>query len=758
METSDLAALQIILDTRQAERMRVALERGLLGLGPAADRAGNAASRGLNRIVPSLTGIRTQIGLLIGGAGVGLLGREFMNAGRTMQGFQIGLSTIAGDATIAKNELGFLRQEADRLGQNFERSVNAYTKLTAASKGSALQGEATRNVFLAISEAATVLNLRSEQTELALRSIEQMISKGTVSAEELKQQLGDHLPGAFNLAAKAMGVTTEELQAMLEQGRILSTEFIPKFTQQVRQQFAGGVEQASQSTTASINRLANSWFELKVAVAESGLLEAVTQFTTGVTELIKQVKQATDGMGDSQAAMDAWRFSGILAVEVIRQMVMVTAQAATGFAIMGKAAEAAWRSVKKVMDGILPTAKGTFTSALDINKDVLDFMMHGHLSKLAPPGSTFQSIDKTGARGSMAKAIEFLMQNNLEFAQKYTAFQQQRDKLVNDVVSDDGPGAEIADIWKDAIKSMDEYVAKLMKFEAGMNKPFEPSPAPKFGAGGAPLIPNGAPGTPGPMRPDQDNAMDRYRKLMSQLGMETQKGTERMKREALSNYDEMIDQLDELGKKAGMSSSEIQDGFNRAWEAYQATMGRIPDTFIKSWKNALEEWGTISERFASLGADLAKSMETNITDGLMDMITGAADAEEAMVKMFRNIGLEMMRAMIQKLIVQSVLGSIGFGHAGGVVGQSIPRMHGGGVVGDEMPMVARRGEVVFTPDQMDALGKVISKNQGEKGGRKIQIVNSFDDRMIGQFIAANPDVIVNAISRRANSVRRIMRE
>jgi len=759
MDTSDSAALQIVLDTRQAERMRIAFERGLHQLGPAADRAGAMASRGLNRITPSLMGIRTQLGLLIGGAGIGLLGKEFVDAGRQMQGFQIGLTSVAGSAEIAANELGFLRQEADRLGQNFQKSVNAYVKLTAASKGTELQGTATREIFLGISEAATVLNMRAEQVELSLKAVEQMISKGVVSSEELRLQLGDHLPGAFNLAAQAMGKSTAEFKAMLDAGQVFSKDFIPAFAQTLRTQFAGGVEQASQSATAAINRFANTWFELKVAVAESGLLEAVTTVASGVTTLVKQLDEAVKGMGDSQTAMDAWRFSGHLVVEVFRQLVIRSAEATTGFLIMGKAADAAWRSIKKIAEGIIPQAKGSFSSAMDINKDVLDFMMHGQHSRMMPAGSK-ETPELLAARGSPTKSIEFLMKSNLEFAQKYTAFQQKRDQLVENVIGDEGTGAEIKDIWTDARKEMEAYVAGLEKFSGKMENPnFTPAPKPKFGPGGPPLIPDGAPGGGIIVPSAVDEARDRIRKLTGQMRADMASGTAAMRAQSLAWLTETLDQLDELQKKSGLTAEQMEEAFGMVYKNFQKQNELIPDSFRKAFQGVVAEFESFTDRFASLGGDLANSLDKNITDGLMNIITGAKDAKEAIVLMFRAIGEEMIRAAIQKLFVQQIIGALGAGlgtgHTGGVVGMNIPRMHAGGVVGDEMPILARRGEVVFTPEQMSALGKVIASNQKE-GGKRVEILNVFDEKVIDQYIAANPDVIVNAMHRRAGAIRKII--
>ena len=47
-----------------------------------------------------------------------------------------------------------------------------------------------------------------------------MISKGKVQAEELRGQLGERLPSAFQLAAKAMGMTTAQLDKFMADGKL----------------------------------------------------------------------------------------------------------------------------------------------------------------------------------------------------------------------------------------------------------------------------------------------------------------------------------------------------------------------------------------------------------------------------------------------------------------------------------------------------------------------------------------------------------
>ena len=57
-----------------------------------------------------------------------------------------------------------------------------------------------------------------EQLDSALLATTQVFAKGKVSAEELRQQIGERLPGAFSLFAESMGMTPQELDKALEKG------------------------------------------------------------------------------------------------------------------------------------------------------------------------------------------------------------------------------------------------------------------------------------------------------------------------------------------------------------------------------------------------------------------------------------------------------------------------------------------------------------------------------------------------------------
>ncbi|NSX15977.1 phage tail tape measure protein [Cupriavidus taiwanensis] len=202
----------------------------------------------------------------------------------------VGLKFAAGgDASAGARDLGFLREEATRLGIDLGVASSSFVRLAAAARETTLEGKGARDIFLAVSEAATVMHLSSAEAEGALTAVGQMISKGTVQSEELRGQLGERLPGAFQIAARAMGVTTAELGKMLEQGQVLSDDFLPKFAAQLRKELAGSVEEAANSTQAALGRIDSAWADLKRTVADSGLGQAAAGQLSILTDAMNDV-------------------------------------------------------------------------------------------------------------------------------------------------------------------------------------------------------------------------------------------------------------------------------------------------------------------------------------------------------------------------------------------------------------------------------------------------------------------------------------
>ncbi len=97
-----------------------------------------------------------------------------------------------------------------------------------------------------------------------------MISKGKVQAEELRGQLGERLPGgAFQLAAKAMGMTTAELDKFMADGKLTAEELLPKLAKVMQEDFGAAAEAAANGLQGQLNRLSTEWTLFKSSLSIS---------------------------------------------------------------------------------------------------------------------------------------------------------------------------------------------------------------------------------------------------------------------------------------------------------------------------------------------------------------------------------------------------------------------------------------------------------------------------------------------------------
>lgn len=220
---------------------------------------------------------------------VGVVGtfavKSIMDATVKLDTLQRSMAALAGSEAGGKSQLTYLRMEADRLGQSFETIADSYKNLFAAGKGAGWGDREIQNVFSSVLEAGTVLGSSKQQIGGALLALEQMISKGKVSMEELRRQLGNALPGAMQIAAKAMGVTSEELQEMLKNG-IASEGFVKRFAQTLHEEYGNKVPKAAHTLRAELERLGNAIFFMQTALLDGDNMQGVADAIKEITQLI----------------------------------------------------------------------------------------------------------------------------------------------------------------------------------------------------------------------------------------------------------------------------------------------------------------------------------------------------------------------------------------------------------------------------------------------------------------------------------------
>jgi len=210
------------------------------------------------RLTALATALRTMGPAAIGvGLAVGIVRKAMTTAIPAAIELQRTVSILAAATTDAQASLNLIISESQRTGIAFNDLSASYAQLAAAARGTSLQGTQVENVFRSINTAGVALRLTSVQVAGAMKALEQMISKGTVSSEEMRQQLGERLPGAFRLAADSMGLTTAAFSKQLALGKIAATDLLPKLAAAIQEAYGPSAiaAQKRRELTALINRM-----------------------------------------------------------------------------------------------------------------------------------------------------------------------------------------------------------------------------------------------------------------------------------------------------------------------------------------------------------------------------------------------------------------------------------------------------------------------------------------------------------------------
>lgn len=249
--------------------------------------AGNAG-----RSVSNLEGALRKISGLVAGAfttaAIVAFTRDLTRTVAEMESLQRSFQAITGSASQAAATMQYLSRFSQQLGLDLRSTAEAYKILAASAKGTTMEGDQIKMVFESIARASAALGLSAEDTKGVMLALGQMLSKGTVQAEELRGQLGERMPGAFQAAARAMGVTTAELGKMLEKGEVIAADFLPKFAAEM-ENVAKGAGELGTTLEASMNRASSAWTNFQTAIGDAGFAKLATAVMNKLAQELNNV-------------------------------------------------------------------------------------------------------------------------------------------------------------------------------------------------------------------------------------------------------------------------------------------------------------------------------------------------------------------------------------------------------------------------------------------------------------------------------------
>ena len=265
----------------------------------AAREAGSALQTALS--VAGGIGIATSLGAIVSQL------KEFaasaVDVATRMQSLRASLAALGGGIGAGQQQFAQLFQTAQQLGVAFEPLARGWRQLTAAATQANLPLEDQRRLLNAVSNEARRVGASNDELGRIITALAQTASKGVVSMEELRQQLGEALPTALAALARGMGYTTEQITKLVETGTLRFVPFALAFTRGLEEMQSASGKMADGAQQA-FNRLGNALIAFKDALGANVLpeLERIAKVATGILDTATALLALAGGRRDPRLA------------------------------------------------------------------------------------------------------------------------------------------------------------------------------------------------------------------------------------------------------------------------------------------------------------------------------------------------------------------------------------------------------------------------------------------------------------------------
>ena len=248
--------------------------------------------KGTNQIKAGFQAMQAQIltfAAALGAGGIGLsnLVTKFIEVAKSTNRVTTALKNVSGSMAVFADNQRYLLDLAKKYGLEINALTGNYAKFTAAASISGMSMQEQRKIFESLSRAATAFGMSADDSNGVFLALSQMMSKGKISSEELRLQMGERLPIALQAMAKAAGTSVVGLDRLMKEGKLLSAEVLPKFADALNEMIPN-VDTDNLET--SLNRLQNVFTKLVNETDIQGKYKGLIDWLTGY------VKKATDNI------------------------------------------------------------------------------------------------------------------------------------------------------------------------------------------------------------------------------------------------------------------------------------------------------------------------------------------------------------------------------------------------------------------------------------------------------------------------------
>lgn len=248
-----------------------------------------SVDRMIGKLKGSRMGAMLGVGAMIYGA------RDAVMTLAEIEGIETAIKYASGTADNGAKNIEYLRKLTKDLKIDYLAAADGFKLFSASLIGTDVTLEDQQDMFTNISKAIRVFGLDANKTASVYYALSEMIGKGTIQAQELKQQLGNALPGAMQNFADSADKSRAQIMKLMEAGKLTTMKYLKPFADFMGKKVEPGVSKSIETVTANITDLNNTILFAKMdigsAIVDAGAVDLIKKYVTRLREWVKLNKE-----------------------------------------------------------------------------------------------------------------------------------------------------------------------------------------------------------------------------------------------------------------------------------------------------------------------------------------------------------------------------------------------------------------------------------------------------------------------------------
>jgi tape measure domain-containing protein len=214
---------------------------------------------------------------------------------------RIALRSVVGSQQDYQQALQFIDATSRRAAIPHDQLTTQFTQLAASVIGAGGSVDIAERAFRGMAAGIRGTGGSLEAMKAAMLATSQVFSKGKVSAEEIRQQIGERLPGAFTTFATAIGKTPAMLDKMLQKGEVTLDDFMLLIEELIRT-YEPSMDRIAASSQAAGDRMQVTFARIREAIGRE-LQPVGAQFQESIVKAVSASEPAIIAFSQNFAAM-----------------------------------------------------------------------------------------------------------------------------------------------------------------------------------------------------------------------------------------------------------------------------------------------------------------------------------------------------------------------------------------------------------------------------------------------------------------------